>query len=78
MWSIEYIRQWTGVVLVALSVSASTGCAPIQPWERDRLAHDCMQMPVDPSEAAFDGHVQLVREGSQGGASEGGGGCGCN
>ncbi len=54
------------------------GCATVQPWERARLAHDCMQAPPDPFDAAFYGHVEAVREGSVGGFLGGGGGCGCN
>lgn len=63
------------LVLAALLCSS---CAPVKPWERGRLAHDCMQLPVDEVDAAYVGHVASVREGSGGGLARGGGGCGCN
>lgn len=53
-------------------------CAPVNPWERGRLAHGCMQISVDPLESSHYRHVEAVREGSAGGAGESGGGCGCN
>jgi|ETNmetMinimDraft_30_1059905.scaffolds.fasta_scaffold87200_2 hypothetical protein len=54
------------------------GCATLQPWERGRLAHDCMQVPSDPFDSAFHAHLEAAREGSTGGLLIGGGGCGCN
>lgn len=69
----------TARLLAALLVwSVWVGCAAVQPWERGRLAHDCMEVPVDPVDAAFYSHVGAVREGSTGGLSSSGGGCGCN
>ena len=67
------MRAW----LLAMLLLAA-GCAEIKPWERGRLTHACMQIPVDAVEAAQHGHFESEREGSSGGASRGGGGCGCN
>ncbi len=61
-----------------LTLGTLAGCQTISPWERGHLAHPCMQPPVDEVEHAFQSHVQVVREGSIGGASAAGGGCGCN
>ena len=59
-------------------ITLLVGCAPLKPWERGRLGHECMRSPVDELSAGSYAHVEAVREGSGGGAGEGGGGCGCN
>lgn len=64
-------------MLIMLMLTCA-GCTPVRPWERGRLAHDCMKVPVDALEKGHYGHVEAVREGSAGGVGEGGGGCGCN
>ena len=62
-------------VLVILSGCSSMG---VEPWERDILAKEEMQLTVDPVEAATDDHIYFSKEASSGGQSVGGGGCGCN
>lgn len=64
------------VVLAVVLLGAS--CQTVEPWERGRLAHDCMQTPVDDAEAGYRTHLEVVRTGSTGGVTSGGGGCGCN
>jgi hypothetical protein len=56
------------------------GCAVqrVQPWERDILAQQKMQLVPDPVQSTFDEHVCFSKEASSGGAGVGGGGCGCN
>ncbi|MEP4548031.1 MAG: DUF4266 domain-containing protein [Saccharospirillum sp.] len=56
------------------------GCSSlgVKPWERDLLAQTDMQLVSDPIEASLDDHVYFSKEGSSGGRSFGGGGCGCN
>lgn len=65
-------------VLLALSSLCMGGCATVRPWERERLAARGMQLDADPLGDEMDDHVYEVREGANGGASAGGGGCGCN
>ncbi|MDX1403317.1 MAG: DUF4266 domain-containing protein [Woeseiaceae bacterium] len=62
-----------GVVLLG-------GCSTmgVEPWERDVLAKDEMQLVADPLEAAIDDHIYFSKEASSGGRGFGGGGCGCN
>lgn len=74
------LSNWivTSLTLVLTTGMASAGCETVEPWERGRLAHECMQIPVDEHEAAYRSHLELVREGSTGGVTSGGGGCGCN
>lgn len=55
------------------------GCAAqVQPWEKDVLARDEMQLTPDRIEDYLDGHIYSSREASMGGKGVGGGGCGCN
>ncbi|MBN1238554.1 MAG: DUF4266 domain-containing protein [Gammaproteobacteria bacterium] len=65
---------------VAASVAALAGCAGlgVQPWDRDVLARDDMQLTSDPLEASLDEHIYFSKEASSGGRGFGGGGCGCN
>jgi len=62
-------------VFVALSGCSSMG---VEPWERDILAKEEMQLTTDPIEAATDDHIYFSKEASSGGRGFGGGGCGCN
>ena len=69
----------TRIGIVALAVLAS-GCSSmgVEPWERDILAKEEMQLTSDPVEAAIDDHIYFSKEASSGGRGFGGGGCGCN
>jgi len=70
--------------ILAVALSAFTiligGCSSmgVEPWERDVLAKDEMQLVTDPIEAATDDHIYFSKEASSGGRGFGGGGCGCN
>lgn len=50
----------------------------VQPWQRDILAQDSMQLVADPMQAFADDHIYFSKEASTGGKGVGGGGCGCN
>jgi hypothetical protein len=56
------------------------GCDAIgpQPWDRDLMAQQRMQLNPYPIEAAADDHIYFSKEGSSGGRAFAGGGCGCN
>jgi len=62
-------------VLLICSACTSMG---VEPWERDVLAKDEMQLTTDALEAATDDHIYFSKEASSGGRGFGGGGCGCN
>jgi hypothetical protein len=68
--------------LLALAVLTAaalvTGCANVQPWDRDVLARDSMQIVSDPVDTSIDEHIYFSKEASSGGQGFGGGGCGCN
>jgi hypothetical protein len=72
------IRFSTPVLL--LVVAAVSGCSSmgVEPWERDVLAKEEMQLITDPVEAGIDDHIYFSKEASSGGRGFGGGGCGCN
>lgn len=65
------------ITLVSAGLSACSGLG-VEPWERDILAKPEMQPVASPVDAAFDDHIYFSKEASSGGASFGGGGCGCN
>lgn len=65
----------TMVICSTLGACSQLG---VQPWERDLLAKKEMQLITDPVDASLDEHIYFSKEASSGGASFGGGGCGCN
>jgi len=67
------------LVLIAASLVFSA-CAfeKVEPWDREYLAEDKMQLVPDTLEYAFDEHIYFSNEAASGGQSVGGGGCGCN
>jgi len=61
------------VVLVFLS-----GCATVQPWEREHLTRPEMAWTTDSMDSTLEAHIYFSKEASSGGSSSAGGGCGCN
>ena len=74
------INKWITGTAIALMAALASGCASmgVEPWERDILAKDEMQLTTDPLEVAIDDHIYFSKEASSGGRGFGGGGCGCN
>lgn len=75
------MRRTRGLVPVAVfTMLAGTACSSlgVEPWERDVLAKEEMQLVTDPVEATIDDHIYFSKEASSGGRGFGGGGCGCN
>jgi hypothetical protein len=71
----------TRTVTALLLALLAGGCAieKVQPWQREDLARP--EMKWDPGyveEAAIRSHTYVSKEAASGGASVGGGGCGCN
>ncbi len=66
--------------LLAAAALAVGGCAlkPPAPWEKGLLARPDMALQPDPLEARLQQHLYSSKENASGGASIGGGGCGCN
>jgi hypothetical protein len=63
-----------------LVIGTAAGCSTlgVEPWEREVLAKEEMQLTTDAVEAATDDHIYFSKEASSGGRGFGGGGCGCN
>jgi Domain of unknown function (DUF4266) len=73
-----WARKMSGLLLGALLVSASAGCATVRPEQRAILADPSMQFDDKSADRAALDHALDNREGSTGGGSVRGGGCGCN
>ncbi|GGI86287.1 hypothetical protein GCM10007978_25060 [Shewanella hanedai] len=57
-----------------------SGCSTlgVQPWERDQFAREDMALDNEKLDLTLDDHIYFSKEGTSGGRSQGGGGCGCN
>jgi len=56
----------------------SSGCVQVKAWEKGTLAKNEMAWDPDPLAKQLHDHINFSKEGSSGGVSLGGGGCGCN
>ena len=67
-------------VLLLTIAALLGGCSSmgVEPWERDLLAKDSMQLVPDYFDNFYDEHIYFSKEASSGGQGVGGGGCGCN
>jgi hypothetical protein len=70
------LRRSLAAAALAAAALVTTGCAGVEPWERDLHARADMQ--ADAHDAAIDDHIYFSKEASSGGRSFAGGGCGCN
>jgi len=61
--------------VASLSLSACAGTAA---WDRDILAKQAMALNTHPNITALHDHIYFSKEGSSGGRTTDGGGCGCN
>ncbi|MEJ2257855.1 MAG: DUF4266 domain-containing protein [Woeseiaceae bacterium] len=68
----------TGIAAILLLLLTGCSSLGVQPWERDVLAREDMQLIADPLESATDDHIYFSKEATSGGRGFGGGGCGCN
>ena len=71
-------RLLASLILTAIILLSGCSSMGVEPWDRDILAKDEMQLTSDPLEAALDDHIYFSKEASSGGRGFGGGGCGCN
>jgi hypothetical protein len=69
-------RCWK--IFLLLTLIELSACAPVQPWERGRLAKPNMALDADPLLSAIDAHTYSSKEAASGGNGPAGGGCGCN
>jgi hypothetical protein len=68
------------IAVALLGAALLCGCASeaVQPWERDVLARESMQLDADSLDRDIDEHIYYSKESATGGQGIGGGGCGCN
>ena len=66
------------LLFMVLLLMFLSGCAVVQPYERETLSKSIMQFGADKDEAAAREHFLNSLEGAAGGFGVGGGGCGCN
>jgi hypothetical protein len=71
-------RAFLPWILLALVASSAAGCVTVRPEQRAVMADPTMQFDNDPGDGEAREHVLENREGSSGGRSVKGGGCGCN
>ena len=74
---IGFTRRRAAVTALVASSLGLGGCATVQPWQRGRLAHECMMFDAEASRAAYEAHWQESREAAAGGFGVQSGGCGC-
>lgn len=65
-------------VFICLTLLSGCSSSPVQPWQKQDLARPEMQLDGNSTEASFEDHFYFSKEGSAGGRSFSGGGCGCN
>lgn len=65
-------------IVMALSVLLLASCQTVEPWERDRLAKQDMQLTPNVLDARLADQVFFSKEAASGGGASAGGGCGCN
>ena len=66
------------ILLVMLGLMSGCSSLGVEPWERNILAKDKMQLEPAVLDSYLDAHIYYSKESSSGGAGVGGGGCGCN
>jgi len=69
-------KLFFGIALIGIG-SSFTGCAMVHQKDREWLSDPVMQRSTDKLEGTLDGDNFPRREGSTGGSSGAGGGCGC-
>ncbi len=74
------MRRIVAVVAMLAAGLFLTACGSIgvKPWQREVLSRPDMRLDGNALDDAIDDHIYFSKEGSSGGRSFGGGGCGCN
>jgi hypothetical protein len=76
------IRKAWLLLVGAVVVASLNGCATaqlgVEPWERELLAKESMQLDNNAARNGNDDHLYFSKEAANGGSGFGGGGCGCN
>jgi hypothetical protein len=65
-------------IIFVAALAACAGCAGVAPYQRGYLARPDMAFDASPGVAKAIEKTYSAKEAASGGASVGGGGCGCN
>jgi len=71
------LAKWPMAAILAGCLAAA-GCTAVAPYQRGYLARDDMAFDPAPGTARALEKTYSAKEAASGGASVGGGGCGCN
>jgi hypothetical protein len=75
----RFSQRSNSALFALLAVCAAiSACAPVQPWERGRLAQTQMALEPDVLLEAMNQHTYTSKEAASGRVGPSGGGCGCN
>ena len=66
------------VTAIAIAMLGLAGCTAVAPYQRGYLARDDMALDANPGTMKALEKTYSAKEAASGGASVGGGGCGCN
>lgn len=69
-------RYLVALAVAAIGLTGATGCAPVAPYERAKLAHPTMA--AGDMTGFGEAHLRGINEGATGGSAGTGSGCGCN
>jgi hypothetical protein len=74
------MKKLAPILIFTTSITLINGCTSlgVEPWQRDVLAKPEMSLSYDQIDISLDEHVYFSKEGTSGGRSFAGGGCGCN
>lgn len=72
------LRTMAGLTAMVVVIASGTGCATVEPYQKQAFSCPSMQVDGDPIRDMLTEHIYFSREAASGGESIGGGGCGCN
>ncbi|MCL1068516.1 DUF4266 domain-containing protein [Shewanella olleyana] len=77
---ISSFKQYIKLLFALSIISSLAGCSSlgVEPWEKDQFARADMALNNEKLDLALDDHIYFSKEGTSGGRSLAGGGCGCN
>ncbi|WP_299573179.1 DUF4266 domain-containing protein [uncultured Shewanella sp.] len=76
----SYVKQYLTVLATLYVFGSLAGCSTlgVEPWQKDQFARADMALSNEKLDLALDDHIYFSKEGTSGGRSLAGGGCGCN
>lgn len=72
------VARATTLLFALLSLAGAAGCRTVRPEDKEYLSEPSMTWTRGGFARAHEAHILENREGSTGGATTQGGGCGCN